>query len=157
MGFFCFTSHKYNNEVKETETNIIYKNTKLRIHICGLWQEKENEIVYKKIKDNIKEEIDLDFNDIDRDFKEYESTLLTPEICEQIEQNIEQDKTSNLKIVNHALLCFGDNNNMDMVLKKFSFIHRPRIILIANEEKKINREGKKYITIIIKKGMSNEE
>ena len=99
MGFFCFTSHKYNNEVKETETNIIYKNTKLRIHICGLWQEKENEIVYKKIKDNIKEEIDLDFNDIDRDFKEYESTLLTPEICEQIEQNIEQDKTSNLKIL----------------------------------------------------------
>ena len=157
MGFFCFTSHKYNNEVKEKETNIIYKNTKLRIHICGLWQEKENEIVYKKIKDNIKEEIDLDFNDIDRDFKEYESTLLTPEICEQIEQNIEQDKTSNLKIVNHALLCFGDNNDMDMVLKKFSFIHRPRIILIANEEKKINREGKKYITIIIKKGMSNEE
>ena len=157
MGFFCFTSHKYNNEVKETETNIIYKNTKLRIHICGLWQEKENEIVYKKIKDNIKEEIDLDINDIDRDFKEYESTLLTPEICEEIEQNIEQDKTSNLKIVNHAMLCFGDNNDMDMVLKKFSFIHRPRIILIANEEKKLNKEGKKYITIIIRKGMSNEE
>ena len=134
-----------------------FKNTKLRIHICGLWQEKQNEIIYKNIKDNIKEEIDLDSNDKDRDFKEYESTLLTPEICEQIEQNIEQDKTSNLKIVNHALLCFGDNNDMDMVLKKFSFIHRPRIILIANEEKKINREGKKYITIIIKKGMSNEE
>ena len=160
MGFFCFTSHKLNDEANENKANMKetnFKNTKLRVHICGLWQEEENEIVYKKIKDNIKEEIDLDINDKDRDFIEYESTLLTPEICQQIEQNIEQDKIGQLKIANHAMLCFGDDNNMDMVLKKFSYIHRPRIILITKKEIKINEEGKKYITIIIRKGMSNEE
>lgn len=160
MGFFCFTSHKLNDEANENKENMKetkFKNTKLKIHICGLWKEEENEIVYKKIKDNIKEEIDLDINDKDRDFKEYESTLLTPEICQQIEQNIEQDKIGQLKIANHAMLCFGDDNNMDMVLKKFSYIHRPRIILITKKEIKINEEGKKYITIIIRKGMSNEE
>ena len=160
MGIFCSTSYKLNNEVNESKAEMKktnFKNTKLRIHICGLWQEKENEIVYKKIKDNIQEEIDLDSNDKDRDFKEYESTLLTPEICEQIEQNIEQDKTSELEIVNHSMLCFGDNNDMDMVLEEFSLVHRPRIILIAEEQIKINKEGKKYITIIIRKGMSNEE
>ena len=160
MGFFCFTSHKLNDEANENKENMKetnFKNTKLKIHICGLWQEEENEIVYKKIKDNIKEEIDLDINDKDRDYIEYESTLLTPEICQQIEQNIEQDKISELKIVNHAMLCFGDDNNMDMVLKKFSYIHRPRIILITKKEIKINEEGKKYITIIIRKGMNNEE
>ena len=160
MGFFCSTSYKLNDEVNENKSDMKktnFKNTKLRIHICGLWQEKENEIVYKKIKDNIQEEIDLDSNDKDRDFKEYESTLLTPEICEQIEQNIEQDKTSELEIVNHSMLCFGDNNDMDMVLEEFSLVHRPRIILIAEEQIKINKEGKKYITIIIRKGMSNEE
>jgi hypothetical protein len=160
MGFFCFTSHKLNDEANENKENMKetkFKNTKLKIHICGLWKEEENEIVYKKIKDNIKEEIDLDINDKDRDFIEYESTLLTPEICQQIEQNIEQDKIGQLKIANHAMLCFGDDNNMDMVLKKFSYIHRPRIILITKKEIKINEEGKKYITIIIRKGMSTEE
>ena len=160
MGIFCFPSRTNNDKVNENKTNIkdtYSKNTKLRIHICGLWLENENEIVCKKIKDNIKEEIDLDSNDKDRDFKEYESTLLTPEICEEIENNIENDKVSELKIVNHAILCFGDNNNMDMVLKKFRVIHRPRIILIVNEEIKINKEGKKYITMIIRKGMNNEE
>ena len=160
MGFFCSTSSKLNDEVNESQaimkkTN--FKNTKLRIHICGLWQDKENEIVYKKIKDNIKEKIDLDSNDKDRDFKEYESTLLTPEICEEIQQNIEQDKTSELEIANHAMLCFGDDNNMDMVLEEFNLVYRPRIILIADKQIKINKEGKKYITIIIRKGMSNEE
>ena len=160
MGFFCSTSSKLNDEVNESQaimkkTN--FKNTKLRIHICGLWQDKENEIVYKKIKDNIKEEIDLDINDIDRDFKEYKSTILTHEICEEIQQNIEQDKTSELEIANHAMLCFGDNNNMDMVLEDFNLVYRPRIILIADKQIKINKEGKKYITIIIRKGMSNEE
>jgi len=160
MGFFCSTSYKLNDEVNENKADMKktnFKNTKLRIHICGLWREKENEIVYKKIKDNIQEEIDLDSNDKDRDFKEYESTLLTPEICEQIEQNIEQDKTSELEIVNHSMLCFGDNNDMDMVLEEFSLVHRPRIILIAEQQIKINKEGKKYITIIIRKGMNNEE
>ena len=157
MGFFCSTSNKFNDESKANMKKTNFKNTKLRIHICGLWQEKQNEIVYKNIKDNIKEEIDLDSNDKDRDFKEYESTLLTPKICEQIEQNIEQDKTSKLEIVNHAMLCFGDNNDMDMVLEEFSLVHRPRIILITEEQIKINKEGKKYITIIIRKGMSNEE
>ena len=160
MGFFCSTSYKLNDEVKENKTDMkktYFKNTKLKIHICGLWREKDNEIVYKKIKDNIQEEFDLDSNDKDRDFKEYESTLLTPEICEQIEQNIEQDKTSELEIVNHSMLCFGDNNDMDMVLEEFSLVHRPRIILIAEEQIKINKEGKKYITIIIRKGMNNEE
>ena len=160
MGFFCSTSYKLNDEVNENKADMEktnFKNTKLRIHICGLWQEKENITVYKKIKDNIQEEIDLDSNDKDRDFKEYESTLLTPEICEQIEQNIEQDKTSELEIVNHSMLCFGDNNDMNMVLEEFSLVHRPRIILIAEEQIKINKEGKKYITIIIRKGMNNEE
>ena len=160
MGFFCSTSNKLNDEVNEIQADMNknnFKNTKLRIHICGLWQDKENEIVYKKIKDNIKEEIDLDINDIDRDFKEYKSTLLTHEICEEIQQNIEQDKTSELEIANHAMLCFGDDNNMDMVLEDFNLVYRPRIILIAEEQIKINREGKKYITIIIRKGMSNEE
>ena len=160
MGFFCSTSYKLNDEVNENKADMKktnFKNTKLRIHICGLWQEKENITVYKKIKDNIQEEIDLDSNDKDRDFKEYESTLLTPEICEQIEQNIEQDKTSELEIVNHSMLCFGDNNDMNMVLEEFSLVHRPRIILIAEEQIKINKEGKKYITIIIRKGMNNEE
>jgi len=160
MGFFCFTSHKLNDEANENKTNVkstYFKNTILRIHICGLWQEEENEIVYKKIKDNIKEQIDLDSNDKDWDFKEYESTLLTPQICEQIEKNIEQDKISELKIVNHAMLCFGDDNDMDLVLKTFSVIHRPRIILITKGEIKVNKEGKKYITIIIRKGMGNEE
>ena len=160
MGFFCSTSSKLNDEINESQaimkkTN--FKNTKLRIHICGLWQDKENEIVYKKIKDNIKEEIDLDINDIDRDFKEYKSTILTHEICEEIQQNIEQDKTSELEIANHAMLCFGDDNNMDMVLEEFNLVYRPRIILIADKQIKINKEGKKYITIIIRKGMSNEE
>ena len=160
MGFFCFTSHKYNDQEKKDETRMKdqnLKNSKLRIHTCGLWQEEENIIVYKMTNNNIKEEIDLDNNDNDWDFKEYESTLITPEICEQIEQNIQKDKISKLKIFNHVMLCFGDNNDMDMVLKKFSVIHRPRIILIANEEKKIDKEGKKYITIIIRKEMNNEE
>ena len=55
------------------------------------------------------------------------------------------------------MLCFGDNNDMNMVLEEFSLVHRPRIILIAEEQIKINKEGKKYITIIIRKGMNNEE
>jgi len=159
MGFFCFPGRKNNNEVNESSINMEnanYKNTKMMIHICGLWQEEENEIIYKKVKDNIKDEIDLDTIDKDRDFKEYESTLLTPEICKKIEQNIGQDKASELGIINHTLLCFGDND-MDMVLNEFSLVHRPRIILITKEEIKVNKEGKKYITIIIRKGMSNEE
>lgn len=162
MGIFCAVNNKLNNddinESKANDKKTNFKNSKMRIHVCGVWQENENQILYKKIKDNIKDEMDIDNNEKDRDYKEYESTLLTQKICEQIEQNIEQDKTSQVRIVNHAMLCFGDNNDMDMILEEFSLIHLPRIIIITNEEIKINNEErKKYIKNIIRKGMNNEE
>lgn len=129
----------------------------IKIHLCGIGEHKKNAIdllFNSKITDSIYK------TKGDREFKcsvfyciikIYEDKLLTEEKCNEIEENIENDKTDcELKINHHILLLFGDENDMDMILDEFSDINRPRIIFVTNNKKIIAKsKNKKYVTKIL--------
>ena len=163
MGIFFRRKNRNNNsnQVNNTaETDIDLtkiKNSKMKVHICGLWENYET-IVNEIFNQNNK--INEDKNDnLNMTYKEYENILITQEIIKEIETNIEDDK-SNKKdpIDNHVMLCFGDDNDLEMVLEEFCDSNKPRIIIITNKIKEVNKGlGKRLIKNIITEGMSEEE
>ena len=152
------------NPVNQINNNIIetkYRNSKMKIHICGLWENNKNiiDLIFNvNDVDEIGENNEYKVDDFIWVYKQYDNCLLTEEICGDIEKNIEKDKTNELNSIdNHAMLCFGDDNDMDMVLEEFSEINRPRIILITKKITKIKGYGKKYIKNIISEDMTDDE
>ena len=76
-----------------------------------------------------------------------------------MEKKIEDDKAKKKDpIDNHVMLCFGDDNDLEMVLEEFCDSNKPRIIIITNKIKEVNKGlGKRLIKNIITEGMSEEE
>jgi len=162
MGIFFKKKNRNNNSNKinnteETDIDLSkYKSLTMKVHICGLWKNYE-EILNKIFNPN---KINEDNNDnLNMISKEYENTLITKEILNEMETNIEEDKSKKKDAIdNHTMLCFGDDNDLEMVLEEFCESNKPRIIIITNKIKEVNKGlGKKLIKNIVIEGMSDEE
>ena len=136
----CKPSPSYNEDSEYKEPTII------KVHICGYGQRKKKvlDLLFnsKISKLDLKEKGDTEYKS--KDFywitKIYEDENLTEEKCQQIEENIENDKTDEDNPISfHIMLLFGDNNDIKMILKEFSDINRPRIVFVTEKKNKIKR------------------
>ena len=152
--------------VKEQEKILEKKNIKImKIHICGKGERKKkviNLLFKSKIsKPHLQSKGDSEYksNDFYWITKIYNDDIITKEMVNEMEENIEVAKTSQENPINfHVMLCFGEENDIEMIVEEFSNIHRPRIIYIT-ENKKIfeNFSNQKYVTNIICKEMDDNE
>ena len=144
-NFFCPASRTYSEDLDNMEAIKIIK-----VHICGNGERKKKviDLLFKsKIsKPDLKEKGDTEYKS--KDFywitKIYEDEILNKEKCKKIEEIIENDKTDedeNNQINFHIMLLFGDNNDIEMILKEFSDINRPRIVFVT--ENKIEKSHQK--------------
>ena len=147
---------KTNKQVKKEEPKVI------KIHICGNGERKKkvvNFLFKSKISSaDLQSKGDTEYKSSDFYWitKIYEDEVLTEEKCNQIEENIENDKAAKIKY--HIMLLFGDDNNIQMILEEFSDIHRPRIIFVSNKKTNIEESNKKkYVTNIACEGMDDKE
>lgn len=135
------------------------KRKKMKIHICGLWK-KYQEIIDMIFNKNVIIENNEDKNNIKFNYiiQNYEDEILTDEILLKIEDQIDKDKTDQKDAIeSHAMLCFGDENNIDKVFDEFCLINTPRIIFVTENKKELKKNGKKYVINIISKEMNDNE
>lgn len=158
-------SHKLdnkNNGINEEQINYIVK-----IHICGN-SERKRRVIDLLFKDNIKNEKlksrgdnefrTADFYWITKIYKDEE--LIDENFIKNMEDNIiMKDKADeDLKIKHHVMLYFGNDINLDLVLKKFSLVNLPRIIVVNDKEIEIKESNKKrYVKNIICNNMDDKE
>ena len=158
-------SHKLdnkNNGLNESQINYIVK-----IHICGN-SERKRRVIDLLFKDNIKNEKlksrgdnefrTADFYWITKIYKDEE--LIDENFIKNMEDNIiMKDKADeDLKIKHHVMLYFGNDINLDLVLKKFSLVNLPRIIVVNDKEIEIKESNKKrYVKNIICNNMDDKE
>ena len=125
----------------------------MKVHICGLWEDYEKIIEYvfnqnKIIKEDNKKDKYI--------IKEYQNALLTEEIIGIIDDNINNDKTKkDNSIENHAILCFGDDNNIDSLYDITGLL---RVIIVTKKDFNLKQNfGKNFVKNIITEGKSDED
>lgn len=150
------------NRINENQIDYIVK-----IHICGNSERKKKVIdllFNNKIKDErLKTRGDNEFRTADfywitKIYKDEE--LINDNFIRNMEENIIRDKTNNqeLKIKHHIMLCFGNDIDLNIVLKNFSSVNLPRIIIVNDKGIEINNSNKKkYVTNIICNNMDDRE
>ena len=150
------------NRINENQIDYIVK-----IHICGNSERKKKVIdllFNNKIKDErLKKRGDNEFRTADfywitKIYKDEE--LINDNFIRNMEENIIRDKTNNqeLKIKHHIMLCFGNDIDLNIVLKNFSSVNLPRIIIVNDKGIEINNSNKKkYVTNIICNNMDDRE
>ena len=146
MGFLF--SKKKNKQNKQNEfVPIKYRESKMKVHICGLWEDYET-IIESIFGQNI---IIKEDNNNDKYIPEkYDKALLTEEIIDKIDENISDDKT----IESHAILCFGDDNDIDMLFDNVGLI---RVIIVTKNDFNLKKNfGQNFIINIITEGKSDE-
>jgi hypothetical protein len=121
-----------------------------------------NQLFNSKItREEFKDKGDKEFksNDFYWIIRHYEDNLLTSEKCDEMEENIEDEKTcKGLKIKHHILLLFGDDNDIQMIVQQFSNINRPRIIFVTEKEKEYPHfTNQKYVKNIVCEGMNDQQ
>ena len=158
-------SKKLNNKINgfnEDQINYIVK-----IHICGNSERKRRviDLLFKnKIKDEkLKTRGDNEYRSDDFYWiiKIYQDDeLIDDNFIQKMEDNIMEDKTDDqdLKIKYHVMLYFGNDIDLDLVLKKFSTVNLPRIIVVNDKELEIKQSNKKrYVKNIICNNMDDNE
>ena len=155
-------SHKLDekkNGINEDQINCIVK-----VHICGNSERKRViDLLFKdKIKDEkLKTRGDNEFRKADFYWitKIYKDEEIDDNFIENMEKNIMEDKTDNkLKIKHHIMLYFGNDIDLDLVLKKFSSVNLPRIIIVNDKTIEIKESNKKkYVKNIICSNMDDNE
>ena len=160
--FGCKPSIKEDNLLINDFEN---KTTIIKIHICG-YGERKKKVIDLLFKSKItrpdlitKGDTEYKSSDFYWITKIYDDEIVTTEKCNEIEENIEADKTDVKNPLNfHIMLLFGDDNDIKDILEEFSLINRPRIVLVTNKIKKIEESNnKKYVTNIICEGMNDRE
>ena len=168
-----------NNNEDEKFEMIENKNCSiLKIHICGVGERKKRVIdllFRKKISTpDLISRGDSEYKSDDFYWitKIYKDEIINENFIAQLEKDIEFDKTGNTgeeeaeeeehkdfkKINFHVMLCFGDENDIDMLLNDISDINKPRIILVSKKRKELeNKNFKKYVKNIIDEGMDDNE
>ena len=154
-----------NNLEKNPEMIIIDNSNIIKIHVCGVGERKKkvmNQLFNSKItREEFKDKGDKEFksNDFYWIIKHYEDNLLTSEKCDEMEDNIDDEKTcKDLKIKHHILLLFGDDNDIKMIVEEFSDINRPRIIFVTEKAKDYPHfRNQKYVKNIIYEGMNDQQ
>lgn len=146
MGFLF--SKKKNKQNKQNEVvQINYRKLKMKVHICGLWEDYET-IIESIFGQNII--IKEDNNNVNYIPEKYDKALLTEEIIDKIEENILDDKT----IESHAILCFGDDNDIDLLFQNIGLI---RVIIVTKKEINLKKNfGQNFIINIINEGKPDE-
>ena len=147
MGFLF--SKKKNKQNKQNEfVPIKYRESKMKVHICGLWED------YKTIIESVFGQniiIKEDNNNDNYIPEKYDNALLTQEIIDKIDENISDDKT----IESHAILCFGDDNDIDMLFDNVGLI---RVIIVTKNDFNLKKNfGQNFIINIITEGKSDEK
>ena len=148
-------SEEEDEKIKEESS----KRKKMKIHICGLWK-KYQEIIDMIFNKNVIIENNEDKNNIKFNYiiQNYEDEILTDEILLKIEDQIDKDKTDQKDAIeSHAMLCFGEENDIDKVFDEFCLINTPRIIFVTENKKELKKNGKKYVINIISKEMNDNE
>jgi GTPase SAR1 family protein len=146
MGFLF--SKKKNKQNRQNEfVKINYRKPKIKVHICGLWEDYET-IIESVFGQNI---IIKEDNNNDKYIPEkYDKALLTEKIIDKIDENISDDKT----IESHAILCFGDDNDIDMLFDNIGLI---RVIIVTKNDFNLKKNfGQNFIINIITEGKSDE-
>ena len=164
IKFFRKSSHD-NIDLDEEDQNNREESKVIKIHICGKGERKKKviDLLFKsKISTpDLKSKGDTEYKSSDFYWitKIYKDEILTEEKCNEIEENIEKDKTNKgINIKFHVMLLFGDDNNMQMILEEFCDINRPRIIFVSNKAQNIEESNnKKYVTNIVCNGMNDKE
>jgi GTPase SAR1 family protein len=120
----------------------------MKVHICGLWEDYET-IIESVFGQNII--IKEDNNNDNYIPEKYDKALLTQEIIDKIDENISDDKT----IESHAILCFGDDNDIDMLFDNVGLI---RVIIVTKNDFNLKKNfGQNFIINIITEGKSDEK
>ena len=153
---------KKKDGINEDQINYIVK-----VHICGN-SERKKRVIDLLFKDKIKDEKlkakgdnefrTADFYWITKIYKDEE--LIDDKFITNMEENIMKDKTDNkqLKIKHHIMLYFGNDINLDLVLKTFTSVNLPRIIIVNDKGIEIKESNKKkYVTNIICNNMDDRE
>ena len=155
MGFiFSKKKFKHNKQNKQNEyIKINYRKPEMKIHICGLSED------YKKIIEYVFHQNKIIKEDNKKDkyiIEEYQNALLTEEIIGKIDDNINNDKTKKGdSIENHAILCFGDDNNIDSLFEITGLI---RVIIVTKKDFNLKKNfGKNFVKNIITEGKSDED
>ena len=160
-------SGKKENNIINAELKINKKLLCLKIYIVGSGNRKDY-IIDNLFKDKI---TDPSLQTIaDKEFKTdqfhwivkiYGDEKITEEICQDLINQIENDKSSEEKkdkiLKYQVILCFG-NENTKILSENFEELRRSRMIFITDEKCELSEEmDKRYATNIICKDISNED